>query len=328
MRRQSIMSINPLSSKTRAAWLGGLIYLALSASGYANNADCLMCHSAKTLGKTEAGKHVSLHVNPKAFQASLHEKNACTDCHTDLKGQPLKHKPDVAPVGCIKCHKYATDIYNKRSVHGISDVSCASCHPAHTARTTFDPRTCGTCHAEEYAGYMGSSHNRPDGPTCLICHGGHNIRAKSDPGAPQYSTKIPQMCAKCHDNPQIMAKYYLPTDRLKTYRESYHGVANKHGNLEVATCASCHGTHGVLPSSDPNSNISIENLPATCGKCHSDANRNWAGGKVHIVVSKHGDKLVYYVANSFKWLTIITMLMLIGHIGLDMFGRVRRKLFK
>ena len=320
------MSTNPF---VKRACLGVLIYLALSAAGYANNADCLMCHSAKTLGKTEAGKHVSLHVNPKAFQTSLHEKNACTDCHTDLKGQPLKHKPETAPVNCTICHDNAKTIgMYKRGVHGISDVSCASCHPAHTARKAFDPGTCVTCHAGEYAKYMGSSHNRPDGPTCLTCHGGHGIRTKSDPSAPQYPAKIPGLCAKCHDNPQIMAKYDLPTDRLKTYRESYHGVANKHGNLEVATCISCHGVHGVLPSSDPKSNTNKANLPATCGNCHAGMNENAAKGKVHVVISKQEGGLVYHVANSFKWLTIGTMVALIGHICLDLFARVRRKIFK
>jgi hypothetical protein len=34
------------------------------------------------------------------------------------------------------------------------------------------------------------------------------------------------------------------------------------------TCASCHGVHDILPSSDPRSTINLTNLPQTCGKCH------------------------------------------------------------
>jgi hypothetical protein len=60
---------------------------------------------------------------------------------------------------------------------------------------------------------------------------------------------------------------------------SFHGLASKSGSQTVANCASCHGVHGILPSSDPKSMINARNLPATCGKCHPGAGTRFALGR-------------------------------------------------
>ena len=50
----------------------------------------------------------------------------------------------------------------------------------------------------------------------------------------------------------------------------------KAGSQTVANCASCHGVHNILPSSDPKSTINAKNLPTTCGKCHPGAGQRFA----------------------------------------------------
>ena len=40
------------------------------------------------------------------------------------------------------------------------------------------------------------------------------------------------------------------------------------GSVTAANCASCHGAHEILPSSDPRSMINPKNLEKTCGQCH------------------------------------------------------------
>ena len=317
--------------------MGVLVYLALlPACRAADNADCLMCHSATTLHKKSGGKTTYLYVNPKAFVASKHGSKQCVDCHTDLKGQPFPHKKDLAPVDCSRCHDTAKIASShEHSVHGAADpgVTCTDCHPAHTLRAAFQMKTCRSCHPQQVKDYQASAHQqaRKDGdkkaPTCVTCHASHGMKSASDPKSSTHPLNVPEKCAKCHDNSKLMKAYGLPTDRLETYRDSYHGVANKHGDISVATCISCHGSHKVLPSSDAASVTNPKNLPATCGKCHPGATENFAKGKMHIAVTKQEGGVVYYVANSFKWLTIGTMVMLMGHIGLDLFSRIRRRLF-
>ena len=45
-----------------------------------------------------------------------------------------------------------------------------------------------------------------------------------------------------------------------SYLASYHGMASKVGSNTVANCASCHGVHNILPSSDPRSTINSRQL--------------------------------------------------------------------
>ena len=115
-------------------------------------------------------------------------------------------------------------------------------------------------------------------PICTDCHSEHKIEAlKGDS-----SLKISDVCSRCHASVTLDSKYNLPADRVKTYVESYHGLAAQYGSTVVANCASCHGYHKVLPSSDPDSMINPKNLVATCGQCHPGANRMFVRGKIHV----------------------------------------------
>jgi len=50
----------------------------------------------------------------------------------------------------------------------------------------------------------------------------------------------------------------------------------------VANCASCHGVHNILPSSDARSMVNRANLVATCGHCHPGVSEKFTLGKVHV----------------------------------------------
>jgi formate dehydrogenase gamma subunit len=80
----------------------------------------------------------------------------------------------------------------------------------------------------------------------------------------------------------LNTKYNLPSDRVSTFFESYHGLAGQYGSTVAANCASCHGFHKILPSSDTNSTINKTHLVETCGKCHPGDNEKFALGKIHI----------------------------------------------
>ena len=90
------------------------------------------------------------------------------------------------------------------------------------------------------------------------------------------------VCAKCHSSERINTKFNLPADRVATFFNSYHGLAAQYGSTVAADCASCHGFHKILPSSDTNSTINRIHLVDTCGKCHRGANENFSFGKIHV----------------------------------------------
>jgi hypothetical protein len=137
---------------------------------------------------------------------------------------------------------------------------------------------CTACHA----GISEIPHPEKLAPVCTDCHGEHSIRAAQDPESRVSVANVSQTCASCHEAQGISERYGIPSDRLETYADSFHGLAVRGGSKVAANCASCHGVHDIRPSSDPKSAISKENLPATCGKCHPRAGARFAEGRVHV----------------------------------------------
>lgn len=322
-----------------------------------DNGVCLGCHDDPKLEKTMAdGRTISLYVDGAEFAKTVHSQRACTDCHNDIKRIPhgLDH---IEKVNCGRCHyvekiqgikmpkkpaEYRESIHKRALASGnTSAPTCQDCHGRHDIRKPSDPKSrvnkaevpkmCGRCHIDIYSDYRESIHGQallhgnPDVPVCTTCHGEHAIQSPKDPTSSVYATTIPETCSKCHDSQLIEKKYGIPKERYTTYRESYHGVANKFGNPAVANCASCHSAHNIRPSSDPKSSVSKANLPKTCSKCHTGANENFARGKIHVIISHREQSVLYYVSTAFKWLTICTMVALIGHILLDLYAKRRQR---
>ena len=89
--------IIPKKFRWALAAAGALFFSALIALAEPiKNADCLECHSDKTLVKTNAaGAATPLFVDEKLFATSVHRTNACVSCHADLTS---KH-PDDNKIG-------------------------------------------------------------------------------------------------------------------------------------------------------------------------------------------------------------------------------------
>ncbi len=125
-----------------------------------------------------------------------------------------------------------------------------------------------------------------DAPTCADCRSEHKNQS---PLKTARRSEFPRFCSRCHASVYLDDKYNLPADRVKTYLESYHGLAAQYGSTVVANCASCHSYHKILPSCNPASMTNPGNLVATCGKCHPGANKMFVSGKIHDDISAAGD---------------------------------------
>jgi hypothetical protein len=122
-------------------------------------------------------------------------------------------------------------------------------------------------------------------------------------------------------------KFNIPFNPVKTFKHSFHGIANELGSRKVANCASCHTAHNVLPPTDPRSSVNPANIPSTCGKagCHPGANANYARGRFHIDPESRSSGIIYWVALFFKILTISTLAGLILHILMDLVKKLRER---
>jgi predicted CXXCH cytochrome family protein len=126
-----------------------------------------------------------------------------------------------------------------------------------------------------------------EGLSCNACHGGDPTvgidtggpgdamnRAKGYIGVPPRK-KIAALCASCHSSLDFMRRYnpQARVDQYAEYLTSVHGKKYMAGDPNVATCTSCHGVHGILAVSNPNSPVYPTNVASTCARCHADPKR-------------------------------------------------------
>lgn len=254
----------------------------------------------------------------------------CKKCHTDSK--LIERHPDMPHAEIFKA--YDNSIHGKSVQKGISySATCTDCHGHHLILPHKDPKstinhanipaTCGTCHKGIYDIYAKSVHGvdaargNPDVPVCTDCHGEHTIAIHNDPEKGTTKLNTVKKCSACHGKKEIIEKYNLPGNRVKTFLDSYHGAGTEYGNESAATCADCHGFHNIQPSAQAQSSVNPKNLPETCGKCHKNAGPGFAQGKVH---QDAGGKLI--VRQFYIWFTSILAALFIIHIMMDI---VRRK---
>lgn len=97
---------------------------------------------------------------------------------------------------------------------------------------------------------MGSAHEHLE---CTECH----IGAKTFEDVPHSEKPLKYNCIFCHEN--------VYNDYIK---KDIHGRALNNKNPMAPKCETCHGGHNIFPLSNPKSNMSRQNQPNTCGKCH------------------------------------------------------------
>jgi cytochrome b subunit of formate dehydrogenase len=295
--------------------------------GEADAATCRSCHGA--------AHDVRAQVDPRAGTSRVNIAMTCATCHAD---RALVVRRKIAIPEAVALYR--------NSVHGRSQdpaaATCSDCHEPHAIRPANDPaasiapgntaKTCGRCHGAEARAYAVSVHATAlardvrKAPTCTDCHGEHLIRGPRDADSPVSEAGVSTTCSSCHEAQGIRETYGLPAGRLSTYEDSFHGLAARWGQPAVANCASCHGFHDVLPSSDSRSWVSPERLPETCGQCHPGAGARFAMGPVHVAMATPSQPALYWV----RWIYLVLIAATVGgmvlHNGLDFFSKLRRSL--
>ena len=221
------------------------------------------------------------------------------------------------PATCGACHgqKFVMEasghsaqvfVSYQESVHGRAVAAgsekaavCTDCHGTHEILAANEPKspifkfnvpmTCAKCHAPVEQEFMQSIHGQAvargnwQAPVCTDCHGIHTIKSHVDPNSSVAAQNLARMtCARCHEGVRLSREFGVAGSRVSTYLQSYHGLASELGSQVVANCASCHGVHNILPSSDPHSTINRANLVKTCGQCHPGVTERFVAARVHV----------------------------------------------
>ena len=305
----------------------GSVHGRARANGVLEAAQCRDCHGVAHELRAQA--------DPASPVNRARMADTCGRCHAD---RALVEKRGIPIPRAFQL--YQESVHGRAVKAGKPGATCSDCHEGHDLRRAKDPkssvyrenipRTCAKCHKNEAQEYLGSIHGQAlangvtKSPVCTDCHGEHSIRATQDPGSRVSVAAVSKTCATCHEAEGISEKYGIPSGRLDTYSDSYHGLAVRGGSKVAANCASCHGVHDIRPSSDPKSAISRTNLPATCGKCHPGAGENFARGAVHVALTAQEDPILYYARNFYLLIIAATIGGMAAHNGLDFLKKMRR----
>jgi hypothetical protein len=259
--------------------------------------DCATCHDKPV-------KEYAASIHGKARSGGNSVAATCTNCHGThdiLRSSDPASRTNHANLEktCGACHGNEALIQQAHlpggniasqyhdSIHGQTVAgkgplaeaapTCTNCHGAHDMRPKSDPAsrvaranipdTCGGCHAGVKEIWSKSHHgqlrqaNQLQAPGCTDCHTAHNIKRHD---MAEWKLAVVEQCGTCH------------VDFLDSYRDTFHGQVTQLGFANIATCASCHGGHEVLPKENPLSKVSAQNRVSTCQQCHPKANANFA----------------------------------------------------
>ncbi len=277
----------------------------------------------------------SCHDQGQKLAKSAHTGLTCDTCHESHEKYP--HPANVPKPVCTTCHEdqageYAGGVHGQARKNGNEGApDCALCHgsahellsPKSQAFRAAVPDTCGMCHSEVVEQYRNSVHGKAlaagitQAPLCTDCHGEHKIIKHTSEASPVNASHIRDTCGSCHGDVRLSRRFGMPSDRLVSFDSSFHGLAAKSGSQTVANCASCHGVHNILASSDPNSTINAKNLPKTCGKCHEGAGTRFAISQVHLVEGKAEPASVRWVREFYLLVIPVTIGLMLLHNGGD-----------
>lgn len=325
---------------------------------------CLACHVQEGLTITfENGDEVPVTIDRDNFHDSVHGANnpwqqlECADCHgklsyphEEIQATSYRQYSLDSNQRCKRCHeqnfeKALDSVHGEALSEGNTDAAmCTDCHGAHDTLPPNEPRerishTCQQCHSTIFDNYAQSVHgealleeSNTDVAICIDCHGVHDI---NNPTTELARARSPQLCAGCHADEDLMAKYDISTAVFDTYLHDFHGTTVALYNPDdpdavvvTAVCYDCHGVHDIKSVDDPNNSIKA-NLLVTCQQCHPDANDNFPDAWTsHYEPSPDNNALVWLVDTFYAIAIPVT----VGGLGFlvvtDIYRRVRTRISK
>ena len=301
----------------------------LQKNGDTSSATCRSCHGPAHRVLT-AG-------DPASPVAKKNLPSACGSCHANPEFLAKHDIPFAHPV-----EAYRLSVHGRAVLAGNAKAaSCSDCHGSHDILPGRDahsrinhwnvPQTCGACHSGIRDVYLASIHGQAmqrgaaDAPVCTDCHGEHNILAPSEPSSLVNPARVSAVtCGHCHGDERLARRYNLPLDRVPAFEDSFHGLALRAGSQTVANCASCHGVHNIVPSSDSRSTVHPRNIATTCGQCHAGAGTTFAIGRVHVLTASFTE---HPAVKWIRWIYItlipVTVLFILAHNGADFLKKLR-----
>ncbi len=294
---------------------------------------CWNCHGSHDV-------HSKLETESHVYPNKIPSTCGSAKCHSNTNLAKMHKIPILNPFS-----NYSKSVHARELAGGDMDAAtCKDCHGGHTILPLTDPRspihkdnvpkTCSKCHKDVYTEFISSIHWKGyingvrNAPVCTDCHLEHEVLAHDNPKSTVFHAKVPALCTDCHSQTSISKRYDLPVRTLKSYLNSFHGLALKSGNIEAANCTSCHATHSILKSRDKKSTVYPDNLVKTCGDCHPGIGEKLKTARIHGMENNaalFGAKIINVAKTAYIWIITVSVISMLIFCLLDLVAKTKRK---
>ena len=178
--------------------------------GYVGADVCLECHEEQAdINRTAHGRAA----NPRTPAAA----QGCETCHGPgqahvddddgghiLRFGDTKVDPRTGNEACLSCHTKGPHALWEGSAHDARNMSCASCHSAHSPasheyqlKTETQTTLCASCHRQQAAKMRRSSH-MPITEGKMECSSCHNPHGSTNVKLLRVGNWLNESCVSCH----------------------------------------------------------------------------------------------------------------------------------
>lgn len=195
-------------------------------------------------------------------QFRLGVDDLCGECHDDARSAVLASahqnvSQGMAPV-CSDCHGahgvLRADDPDSPTYHLNVEITCSRCHGNDDLMLQADLDTVAPAYHDSIHGFAVEKSGLLVAPTCVTCHGAHDILPKENPESRTARDNIMAGCAECH------------VGVFRTFYDSIHAEVNRaEGGAPI--CIDCHSAHGIQTA---NTEDWILGVVQECGTCHED----------------------------------------------------------
>lgn len=181
-------------------------------------------------------------------------------------GEVEQPSPDLVKASgkCAQCHRRETAaivLEYERSSHAKHEITCLDCHRAFEGQESVEhrgfqmsaqvtPKSCATCHAEQYQQYLRSRHAAP---AWAAVRGRTPFTAEQIRFAEQFHPgavdRDANELARLEGEAATMAGC-----------AACHSVGRPNADGSIGDCTDCHSRHWAA--------IELARAPETCGQCH------------------------------------------------------------
>jgi len=295
----------------------------------AQSPHCEDCHGHHGVGRPDDPDSPTYWNNVPRLCGSCHVAPERAEQVPQVPGYFQSIHGKIAAGGTVARPAVCTDCHLLHKVEGQAPKTPGQANIVPPRRVR--PSICARCHPNQDREYEASVHGEAvrrgdaDAAVCTDCHGEHNIEPPTEAESTVAPTRVVQTCSRCHGSIAFTRLHSLPAAPVLTYGESYHGVANKYGDIAVANCTSCHGTHDILPARSPRSSVNPSRLAETCGKCHPGAGTSFPIGRIHVGPRVGSDVLMLILQVLYILIILGSLVAFLAYIALDLFVHWRLK---